>query len=103
MQQFLTWLGTKLFGSPDGEQTSNRTPRGHKPTVTETRRRTTLIAGDRGVAATPASRIRQQAPDNDDTLEIERDQPKSAGGTGFDPYNTGSFDRSANWSRRTRG
>lgn len=102
MQSFLRWLGRQLFGAPKRQHAgaAGNGPRrhsgAHRAGPGETRRRTSLIAEARGER--PAEGRQDPGPPTRNTGAAGADEalPDPAG---FDPYNTGSYDRSNNWSR----
>ena len=120
MQRFLKWLGMKLFPKkpePKLRQTGIRP----KPKVRSTGRG--LQAGNKGRSNTVnfdaelQGRIEDGGPGKNvlirnkyvredtgthDTLKIVDDSLIETGEeAGFDPYNTGRFDRARNWNSRT--
>lgn len=126
MQRLLNWLGTRLFSKPPAADLYASNPRldvRRERPKPEVRRR---VAAQQSIqpAQTPAlvefeadlgGRIEDAGPGKNvlirnkylredtgthETLRIVDDSLIETGEqTGFDPYNTGQFDRSRNWSR----
>jgi hypothetical protein len=130
MQRFLKWLGTLVFGGPQTRpaRPDLRVTNSHLRTA-QARRRTAALAEARprdsgsyraedfDADSELGSRIEDGGPGKNvlrpryvreesgthETLKIlDADLAESSDDGGFDPYNTGRFDRYANWSRRTR-
>ncbi len=93
MERFLKWVRSRLAGAQSPADTSTQ-PRGTPVLpgglIPEERRRSALLAEQEG-----------PAEDATDELSIADESGASPDPEpGFDPYNTGSYDRSNNWSRR---
>ncbi|MEM9404090.1 MAG: hypothetical protein AAGA44_16595 [Pseudomonadota bacterium] len=46
--------------------------------------------------------LRSETGTHESLTLVDADKDDTGGGSGFDPYNTGQFDRSKNWTRHTR-
>ncbi len=123
MQRFLKWLGLKLFPKPPEpmlRQTGIRPkPRGLSSKARMKRQRAVELANPGSIELDTElqGRIEDGGPGKNilirnkyvreetgthDTLRIVSDSLIDSGEeTGFDPYNTGRFDRSKNWNSRT--
>lgn len=120
MQRFLKWLGLKLFPKkpePELRQTGIRPklknrPGSQRPQVTKTRRADTVnfdaeLQGrieDGGAGKNVLIRnkyIREDTGTHDTLKIIDASLIETGEETGFDPYNTGRFDRARNWNSRT--
>lgn len=128
MQRFFNWLGTRLFSKPSEEDLYATNPRLQ---IVPPPRQPVAIAKPPGNPAAELSsstlvefdtelggRIEEVGPGKNvlirnkylredtgthETLKIIDDSIIDTGEeTGFDPYNTGQFDRSRNWGSRTR-
>jgi hypothetical protein len=123
MQRFLKWLGSKLFPKqpePQLRQTGIR-PKPKGLTTRERRKRQAAAAladansiqldtelqgriedGGPGKNILIRNKYVREDTGTHDTLQIVSDSLIDSGEeTGFDPYNTGRFDRSQNWNSRT--
>ena len=109
LTQLKNWLGIGKTGNESARVDAS----GYQPGTV--RRTAPATPQTRGSAGGPASRgerrqgdrRRQQTAGDTDrvpTLSLLDDDagPESGSAAGFDPYNTGDFDRSRNWERRFR-
>lgn len=123
MQRFLKWLGSKLFpGKPDPQLRRSGIRPKSKPSIKAVKsRRSENVAKKPAEAANFSSELQGRVEDGGpgknvlirnkylredtgthDTLKIIDDSIIDTGEeTGFDPYNTGRFDRAKNWNSRT--
>lgn len=127
MQRFLDWLGTRLFSKPpaaDLYESSARIRVVQMAATTQRAKKLQPTAKPERAQQTPSlvefdadlgGRIEDAGPGKNvlvrnkylredtgthETLKIVDDSLIETGEqTGFDPYNTGQFDRSRNWSR----
>ena len=130
MQRFFKWLGIRLFGEPQKPAQTNLRMTNRHLRATQVRRRTAAMnpapevpsvaraaeefdsdteLGSKIVDGGPGKNILVSSRNfRDDTGAfaglsiVDADGGTAAGGDGFDPYNTGRFDRSANWSKHVR-
>lgn len=130
MQRFLEWLGNLLFAEKSKGDTLDLRATNSHLRAAQIRRRTAVLkdakpSARNGAAdsarkpdTSPQSRIIDGGPGKNilanpkfiredsgthETLKIvDADLIDTGEEAGFDPYNTGRYDRSANWSRRTR-
>lgn len=127
MQHFLKWLGTLVFGEQRKEpaKTDPRTTNG-RLRVAEARRRTAALAETKAPDSVPVRleefdadselgsriedggpgknilRVREESGTSETLKVLDANILDGGDSSGFDPYNTGRFDRSANWSRHIR-
>ena len=123
MQRFLNWLGKKLFSEkPDPKLRQSGIRPKPKPAVKSVRpRKTGRVAKKEADAVDFTSDLQGRVEDagpgknvlirnkylredtgTHDSLKIIDDSIIDTGEeVGFDPYNTGRFDRSKNWNSRT--
>lgn len=130
MQRFFKWLGIRLFGEPQKPAQPNLRMTNRHLRETQVRRRTSAMRPQPETAAVKkvadevdadtelGSKIIDGGPgknilvtnrnlrDNSGVFAslsiVDADNGAAAAGDGFDPYNTGRFDRSANWSKHAR-
>lgn len=119
MQQFLKWLGTRLFPretapEPPLRQTGVRVrPQSARPAApTATRPKTvrfdagvngTIADGGPGKNVLMRSRYVREDTGTHDSLKIlDASLLEAEEETGIDPYNTGRFDRAKSWESRSR-
>lgn len=104
LTQLKSWLG--MGGKRDrktGATGPDHPPGANRQAHSATRR---AIESGTGNAHGGADHRDKQSSGDTDRVEVlqilEEPNKKSGSSDGFDPYNTGSFDRSRNWERRFR-
>ncbi len=132
MQRLFQWLGNLLSGEDDRPPQPNLRATNSHLRAAQVRRRAAVIKGAdaKAVEVPPAPpepidedselgyaiedggpgknilsrrRLHREATGTHETLTIlDADSIDTGEEPGFDPYNTGQFDRSRNWTRRTR-
>ena len=131
MQRFLEWLGKLLFADKAKAAKQDLRATNSYLRAAQIRRRTSVLQEDEPQPRTKASGEETRKPANaaqsriidggpgknilanakfiredsgtHETLKIvDADLVDTGEESGFDPYNTGRYDRSANWSKRTR-
>ncbi len=127
MQRLLKWLGTRLFAQPAAAPSRDARPRlsvvppkarpantARQPVDKKAPEKVQLVnfntdIGGRIEDAGPGknvlirSKYVREDTGTHETLKIIDDSLIDSGEeTGFDPYNTGQFDRSKTWKSRTR-
>ena len=99
MQRFFNWLGTRLFSEPSEEDLYGANPR--LEFDTDLSGRIEEVGPGKNVLI--RNKYLREDTGTHETLKIIDDSIIDTGEeTGFDPYNTGQFDRSRNWGSRTR-
>lgn len=120
MQRFLNWLGMKLFPKkpePRLRQTGIRSkPKAHSmrrnpqagnkgrssPVNFDAELQGRIVDGGPGKNILIRNKYVREDTGTHDTLKIVDDSIIETGEeAGFDPYNTGRFDRARNWNSRT--
>lgn len=121
MQQFLNWLGAKLFRredvpEPDLRQTAvGVRPLSERPQAAESRAAQPKMVrfnsevsgkiadGGPGKNVLVRNRLVREDTGTHDTLKIlDESLVQAEEESGIDPYNTGRFDRSKSWEFRSR-
>ncbi|MDX1480220.1 MAG: hypothetical protein R3315_01010 [Woeseiaceae bacterium] len=130
MQRFLKWLGIRLFGEPRKPAQPNLRVTNRHLRAAQVRRRTSametadkppadrpgveefdadtelgsrIVDGGPGKNILVSSRYLRENSGAQDALSIlDADDGRPSSTDGFDPYNTGRFDRSQNWSKHIR-
>lgn len=116
MQQFLRWLGLRLFGQKAASQPSPRPvgvrvrpptsrPQPQKPQLVEFTPEVggSVADGGPGKNVFVRNRFVREDTGTHETLKILDDSVLAGEEeAGIDPYNTGRFDRSKSWDFRSR-
>lgn len=130
MQRFLKWLGNLIFAAPEKTPlTPDLRATSSHLRAAQTRRRAKLLTerqtrnsgsfrtagydsdselgfeiedGGPGKNVLRPKYVREESGSHETLRILDAELADGGEEAGFDPYNTGKFDRSANWSRLTR-